>query len=67
MPGGEGPKYLNSPESEIFKKSRILYGLHLARPSIAKKHRAIVVEGYTDVIACMRPASRRPSPRWARR
>ena len=31
MPGGEGPKYLNSPESEIFKKSRILYGLHLAR------------------------------------
>ncbi len=51
MPGGEGPKYLNSPESEIFKKSRILYGLHLARPAIAKKHRAIVVEGYTDVIA----------------
>jgi DNA primase len=51
MPGGEGPKYLNSPESEIFKKSRILYGLHLARPAIAKRHRAIVVEGYTDVIA----------------
>jgi len=51
MPGGEGPKYLNSPESEIFKKSRILYGLHLARPTIAKRHRAIVVEGYTDVIA----------------
>jgi DNA primase len=51
MPGGEGPKYLNSPESEIFKKSRILYGLHLARTTIAKKHRAIVVEGYTDVIA----------------
>ena len=51
MPGGEGPKYLNSPESEIFKKSRILYGLHLARPQIAKRHRAIVVEGYTDVIA----------------
>jgi DNA primase len=51
MPGGEGPKYLNSPESELFKKSRILYGLHLARPQIAKRHRAIVVEGYTDVIA----------------
>ncbi len=51
MPGGEGPKYLNSPESEIFKKSRILYGLHHARAAIAKRHRAIVVEGYTDVIA----------------
>ena len=51
MPGGEGPKYLNSPESDIFRKSRILYGLHHARAAIAKRHRAIVVEGYTDVIA----------------
>ncbi len=51
MAGGEGPKYLNSPESELFKKSRLLYGLHLARAAIAKRHRAIVVEGYTDVIA----------------
>ncbi len=51
MPGGDGAKYLNSSESDIFKKGRLLYGLHLARQPIARAHRAIVVEGYTDVIA----------------
>ena len=51
MPGGEGPKDLNSAESETFKKGRILYGLDLARVPIARRKRAIVVEGYTDVIA----------------
>ena len=44
-------KYVNSPESELFKKGNLLYGLHLARPAIAKQDRAIVVEGNTDVIA----------------
>ena len=44
-------KYVNSPEGELFRKSAILYGLHLARPAIAKQGRAIVVEGNTDVIA----------------
>jgi DNA primase len=44
-------KYVNSPESELFRKSAILYGLHLARLAIAKQGRAIVVEGNTDVIA----------------
>ncbi len=44
-------KYVNSPESDLFKKSHILYGLHLARPAIAKQDRAVVVEGNTDVIA----------------
>jgi DNA primase len=44
-------KYVNSPESELFHKSRVLYGLHLARTAIAKEERAIVVEGNTDVIA----------------
>ena len=44
-------KYVNSPEGELFRKSAILYGLHLARPAIAKRGRAIVVEGNTDVIA----------------
>jgi DNA primase len=44
-------KYVNTPESELFKKGNILYGLHLARPAIAKQDRAIVVEGNTDVIA----------------
>lgn len=46
------PKYLNSPEHEKFNKSRTLYGLYLARNSIQKTDTAIVVEGYTDVIAC---------------
>jgi DNA primase len=44
-------KYVNSPEADLFHKSAILYGLHLARPAIAKEDRAIVVEGNTDVIA----------------
>ena len=44
-------KYVNTPESELFKKGHVLYGLHLARPAIAKQDRAIVVEGNTDVIA----------------
>jgi DNA primase len=44
-------KYVNSPDSELFKKSHVLYGLHLARPAIARQDRAVVVEGNTDVIA----------------
>jgi DNA primase len=44
-------KYINSPEGELFHKSAILYGLHLARQAVAKQERAIVVEGNTDVIA----------------
>ena len=44
-------KYVNSPEGELFKKSDVLYGLHLARAAIAKQDRAVVVEGNTDVIA----------------
>ena len=42
---------MNSPEGELFHKSAILYGLHLARHAIAKQERGIVVEGNTDVIA----------------
>jgi DNA primase len=44
-------KYVNSPESELFHKSHVLYGLHLARAAITKEDRALVVEGNTDVIA----------------
>jgi DNA primase len=44
-------KYVNSPEGELFHKSAILYGLHLARAAMAKQDRALVVEGNTDVIA----------------
>jgi DNA primase len=52
-------KYVNSPETELFHKSAILYGLHLARAAIAKQERAVVVEGNTDVIA-LRQASFEP-------
>jgi DNA primase len=48
----DSPKYLNSPESPLFNKSSTLYGLHLAKRAIADSGRAIVTEGYTDVIAC---------------
>jgi DNA primase len=44
-------KYVNSPESELFRKGDLLYGLHLARAAIAKQGRACVVEGNTDVLA----------------
>ncbi|KIQ62039.1 DNA primase [Kitasatospora griseola] len=47
-----GPKYLNTPETPIYKKSNVLYGIDLARKEIAKSGRAVVVEGYTDVMAC---------------
>lgn len=46
------PKYLNSPETEVFHKGRTLYGLHIARPAIMESRKVIVTEGYTDVIAC---------------
>jgi DNA primase len=49
-------KYVNTPESELFKKGSVLYGLHLARPAIAKQDRAIVVEGNTDAIALRQAA-----------
>jgi DNA primase len=51
MPGAEGPKYINSPEGPFFHKGKLLYGLHHARGPIAKSGRAVIVEGYTDVIA----------------
>jgi DNA primase len=45
-------KYLNTPETAIYKKSQVLYGLDLARRDIARSMQAVVVEGYTDVMAC---------------
>jgi len=44
-------KYVNTPDTELFHKSAVLYGLHLSRTAIAKQERAVVVEGNTDVIA----------------
>ena len=49
--GGEGPKYLNSPDSAIYQKSHLLYGLNWAKSAIVREGLAVVVEGYTDVIA----------------
>jgi len=48
----DGPKYLNTPESPLYKKSQVLYGIDLARREMAKAGQAVVVEGYTDVMAC---------------
>ncbi|MCY0904627.1 DNA primase [Arthrobacter sp. H14-L1] len=48
----QGPKYLNTPETALYKKSQVLYGIDLAKRNIAKKRQLVVVEGYTDVMAC---------------
>ncbi len=45
-------KYLNTPETPLYKKSHLLYGVDLARREIARAQQAVVVEGYTDVMAC---------------
>ncbi|THA26578.1 DNA primase [Streptomyces sp. RKND-216] len=47
-----GPKYLNTPETALYRKSQVLYGIDLAKREIGKAGRAVVVEGYTDVMAC---------------
>ncbi|MEV6107895.1 DNA primase [Streptomyces sp. NPDC051940] len=47
-----GPKYLNTPETPLYRKSQVLYGIDLAKKDIGKQSRAVVVEGYTDVMAC---------------
>jgi len=48
----QGPKYLNTPETAIYKKAQVLYGLDLAKKDVSRSHRVVVVEGYTDVMAC---------------
>ena len=45
------PKYLNTPETAVYHKGQVLYGLDLAKRDIAAGHRVVVVEGYTDVMA----------------
>jgi DNA primase len=47
----QGPKYLNSPETPIYKKNQILYGLDMAKKEISKSRQVVIVEGYTDVMA----------------
>ncbi len=46
-----GPKYLNSPETPLYRKTQVLYGIDLAKREIAKRRQVVVVEGYTDVMA----------------
>ncbi len=48
----QGPKYLNTPETHIYHKGSVLYGLDFARKAIVKSREIVVVEGYTDVMAC---------------
>jgi DNA primase len=48
----QGPKYLNTPETAVYHKSQVLYGLDLAKKDIARGRQVVVVEGYTDVMAC---------------
>jgi len=51
-PEDEGPKYLNTPETVLYKKSQVLFGLDLAKRAISSGRQVVVVEGYTDVMAC---------------
>ena len=51
LPDSEGPKYLNSPATPLFDKSRTLYGIDLAKGAIRREKLAVIVEGYTDVMA----------------
>ncbi|MCZ3385801.1 MAG: DNA primase [Actinomycetia bacterium] len=48
----QGPKYLNTSETPIYRKSQVLYGIDLAKRAIAQQRKAVIVEGYTDVMAC---------------
>ncbi|WP_084078590.1 DNA primase [Demequina sp. NBRC 110057] len=48
----QGPKYLNTPETPLYKKNQVLYGIDLAKGSIRSERTTVVVEGYTDVMAC---------------
>jgi DNA primase len=49
--GEDGPKYMNSPETPIYRKADVLYNLHRAKQAVARSGEIVVVEGYTDVIA----------------
>ncbi len=51
-PSDDGPKYLNTPETPLFRKSTVLYGADLAKREISHRRQAVIVEGYTDVMAC---------------
>lgn len=48
----QGPKYLNTPETPVYHKSQVLYGLDLAKRDVSRQRQVVIVEGYTDVMAC---------------
>lgn len=50
--GDQQPKYINSGDTPLFRKSRVLYGLFQSKDALKKNHQAVLVEGYLDVIAC---------------
>jgi DNA primase len=52
LPGVEGPKYVNSPDSPLFHKGRLIFGLDQAREAVRREKRILLMEGYTDVMAC---------------
>ena len=54
MPGGQPPKYKNTAETEVYKKSHVLYGLNWAKRDVVRAGEIIVCEGYTDVIGFFR-------------
>jgi DNA primase len=54
LPGGRGPKYKNTAATTVYDKSRVLYGLNLAKKAVVEKGRVVVCEGYTDVIGLQR-------------
>lgn len=54
MPGGDGPKYKNTPETALYQKSKLLYALNWSKTRIVQDDRAIICEGYTDVIGFAR-------------
>ncbi len=55
---GEGPKYLNLPETEVYQKNRVLYGLWEGKESIRSQKKVILVEGYIDVLRCFQSGIR---------
>ena len=54
LPDGQQPKYKNTPQTRLYDKSKVLYGLHMAKKHIVEADEIVVCEGYTDVIGCFR-------------
>ena len=54
MPGGRPPKYQNTPETSLYRKSKVLYGLNWAKDEAVRANEVIICEGYTDVIGFFR-------------